>query len=85
MDSVFDTNTYVPIIEKNGKCGYLQSGYDKTLPMDLGDENELVTYLGEGEFFDDAQSAYYANGKWHFPGTMNGENLILDSWGSAED
>ena len=85
VDNVFDTNTYFPIIEKNGKYAYLQSGYDKTLPMDLGDENELVTYLGEGEFFDDAQSAYYANGKWHFPVAIDGENLILDMYGCPED
>ena len=85
VDNVFDTNTYFPIIEKNGKYAYLKSGYDKDLPTYIRDEDVLVTYEGEGEFFDDAQSAYYANGKWHFPATMNGENLILDSWGFPED
>ena len=85
VDNVFDTNTYFPIIEKNGKYAYLKSGYVKDLPTYIRDEDVLVTYEGEGEFFDDAQSAYYANGKWHFPVTMNGENLILDSWGFPED
>ena len=85
VDNVFDTNTYFPIIEKNGKYAYLKSGYDKALPTYIRDEDVLVTYEGEGEFFDDAQSAYCANGDWHFPVTMDGENLILDLWGFPED
>lgn len=81
VDDVFDTNMTFPIIEENGKYAYLKPDYDIAPVASLNDKSILIKNSDTGEFFDDAQSAFCMSGKWYFPVTLSGENLILNVGG----
>ena len=83
VDDVFDTNMTFPIIEENGKYAYLKPDYDIAPVASLDDKSILITNSDFGELFDDAQSAFCMSGKWYFPVTLDGENLILNVRGHS--
>ena len=83
VNDAFDTNMPFPIIEENGKYAYLKPDYDIAPVASLNDKSILIKNSDTGEFFDDAQSAFCMSGKWYFPVTLSGENLILNVGGHS--